>query len=113
MHSKMKKEKPSVGVELRAGGDPHRSQKPGWSAGGMKHKKKNAYASCFSYGSFAFSFFDLFKVIKMTNFTYDLFKVGKMTNTYDLSKVSKNTKKQPSKEQYLYIIIITFMFKYN
>ena len=40
MHSKKKKEKSSVGVELRAGGDPHRSQKPGWSAGGMKHKKK-------------------------------------------------------------------------
>ena len=28
MHSKNKK-KPSVGVELRAGGDPHRSEKPG------------------------------------------------------------------------------------
>ena len=40
-HSK----KPSVGVELRAGGDPHRSEKPGWSAGDMrqwpkKEKKK-------------------------------------------------------------------------
>ena len=31
MHSKNKK-KPSVGVELGAGGDPHRSEKPGWSA---------------------------------------------------------------------------------
>ena len=31
-HSK----KPSVGVELRAGGDPHRSEKPGWSAGDMR-----------------------------------------------------------------------------
>ena len=31
MHSK----KPSVGVELRAGGDPHRSEKAGWSAGDM------------------------------------------------------------------------------
>ena len=27
---------PSVGVELRAGGDPHRSEKPGWSAGDMR-----------------------------------------------------------------------------
>ena len=31
-HSK----KPSVGVELRAGGDPNRSEKPGWSAGNMR-----------------------------------------------------------------------------
>ena len=31
MHSK-KLKKPSVGVELRTGGDPHRSEKPGWSA---------------------------------------------------------------------------------
>ena len=35
MHSK-KKKKPSVGVELRAGGNPHRSEKPGWSAGDMR-----------------------------------------------------------------------------
>ena len=28
MHSKKKKKKPSVGVELIAGGDPHRSEKP-------------------------------------------------------------------------------------
>ena len=35
MHSK-KQKKPSVGVELRAGGDPHRSEKPGWSAGDMR-----------------------------------------------------------------------------
>ena len=40
MHSKEKKKKPSVGVELRAGGDPHRSEKAGWSAGGMRHTKK-------------------------------------------------------------------------
>ena len=33
-HSKTKK-KPSVRVELRAGGDAHRSEKPGWSATGM------------------------------------------------------------------------------
>ena len=32
MHSK----KHGVGVELRAGGDPHRSEKPGCSAGDMK-----------------------------------------------------------------------------
>ena len=31
-HSK----KPSVEVELRAGGDPHRSEKPAWSAGDMR-----------------------------------------------------------------------------
>ena len=43
MHSKAKKNH-SVGVELRAGGDPHRSEKPGWSAGDMRQwpKQKNA-----------------------------------------------------------------------
>ena len=43
MHSKNKK-KPSVWVELRAGGDPHMSEKPGWSAGDTRQwpKQKNA-----------------------------------------------------------------------
>ena len=31
-----KKKKPSVGVELRGAGDPHRSEKLGWSAGDMR-----------------------------------------------------------------------------
>ena len=35
-HSK----KPGVRVELRAGGDPHRSEKPGWSAGDMRQWPK-------------------------------------------------------------------------
>ena len=46
MHSKNKQtekkqklKKPSVRVELRDGGDPHRPEKPGWSASGMRHKK--------------------------------------------------------------------------
>ena len=39
MHSKTKKN-PSVGVELRVGGDAHRSKKPGWSAGDMRHQPK-------------------------------------------------------------------------
>ena len=34
MHSK--KKKPSVGAELRGAGDPHRSEKLGWSAGDMR-----------------------------------------------------------------------------
>ena len=38
--------------------------------------KKNAEASGFSHGSFAVSFFDLFKVRKIF---FDLFKVIKMT----------------------------------
>ena len=40
-----KKKKPSVGVELRAGGDPHRSEKLRWSTGDMRQwpkQKKNA-----------------------------------------------------------------------
>ena len=43
LHSK-KTKKPSVGVELRAGGDPHGSEKPGWSAVEMRQwpKQKNA-----------------------------------------------------------------------
>ena len=36
MHSKAKKKKPRVGVELTAGGDPHKSEKPGWSADDMR-----------------------------------------------------------------------------
>ena len=41
------KKKPSVRVELRAGGDPHKSDKSGWSAGDMrpwpKKKKTHRY----------------------------------------------------------------------
>ena len=33
---KHSKKKPSVGVEFRAGGDPHRSEKPGRSAGDIR-----------------------------------------------------------------------------
>ena len=43
MPKHLKKKKPSVWVELRAGGDLHRSDKPGWSAGDMRPwPKKNA-----------------------------------------------------------------------
>ena len=33
---KHSKKKPCLRVELRAGGDPHRSEKPEWSAGDMR-----------------------------------------------------------------------------
>ena len=38
------KKKPSVGIELRAGWDPHRSEKPGWSASDTRQwpKQNNA-----------------------------------------------------------------------
>ena len=39
-HSKKTQKKPSVGVELRSGGDPQRSEKPGWSAGDMRQWPK-------------------------------------------------------------------------
>ena len=39
-HSTKKKKKPSVRVELRAGGDPHRPEKPGWSACHMRQWPK-------------------------------------------------------------------------
>ena len=37
---KHSKKTPSVRVELRAGGDPHRSEKPRWSAGDMRQRPK-------------------------------------------------------------------------
>ena len=39
IHSK-KQKKPSVGVKLMAGGDPHMSEKPGWSAGDIRQWPK-------------------------------------------------------------------------
>ena len=40
---KHSKKKASVGVELRAGGELHRSKKPGWSASDMRPwRKKDA-----------------------------------------------------------------------
>ena len=42
MHSK-KPKKPSVEVELRAGGDLHRSEKPGCSAGDVRQLPKKMY----------------------------------------------------------------------
>ena len=56
MHSK-KQKKPSVGVELRAGGDPHRSEKPGWSASGMSQwPKQKCIGTRFLPWDFADSF---------------------------------------------------------
>ena len=40
MLSKKHKKKTSGGVELRAGGDPHGSEKPGWSARDMRQWPK-------------------------------------------------------------------------
>ena len=47
----MIKKKASVRVELRAGGDFHKPEKPGWSATDMRWWPKNAQASSFSHGS--------------------------------------------------------------
>ena len=68
MHSKTKQKKPSVGVELRGGGDPVWSEKPGWIPGDMRQwpKQQKKKASGFSHGRFAVSFFDLFNVSKIT-----------------------------------------------
>ena len=66
-HSK----KPSVGVELRVGGDPNRSKKLGWRKGNGLKKKMPRYPV--SPKSFV-----LVQSSKMTNFNYDLFKVSKM-----------------------------------
>ena len=94
LHSKKQKKKLSVGVELRAGGDHHRSEKPGWSASDKRQwpKQKNAQVSGFSHGNFAVRFFQLVQSQQNDYFNYDLTKVSKMTIfNYDLSKVSKMT----------------------
>ena len=77
-HALKKKKKPSVGVELRTGGDPHRSENSGWSCRDMRQwsKQKKCIATQFLQREFCFLAYDLFKVIKMT---YDLLKVSKMT----------------------------------
>ena len=60
-----KKNLPLVGVELRVGGDLHRSEKPWWSAGEMRWWPNNAQASSLSHRSFVESLiFDLYKVAK-------------------------------------------------
>ena len=92
---KYSKKKPSVGVELKAGGGLHRSEKPGWSASaqGSDLKKKKMLRHLVSpKGVLLMVLLDLFKVSRMNNFNYDLFKVSKMTNfSNDLFKVSKMT----------------------
>ena len=87
-HSK----KPSVRVELIAGGDPHKSEKPEWSAGDMRPwPKKDPWASSFSQGSFII-FFDSFNVNKIAAKFFDLFKVSKIAaRFFDMFKVSKIT----------------------
>ena len=98
------KKKPNVGVELRAGGDPHRSEKPGCSAGDTRqwpkqkmHRYPVSPKGVLLLGFFGLLkvskiFFDLFKIIKVTMFNYDLFKDSKMTILkYDLFNVIKMT----------------------
>ena len=41
-HSKKGEKKAIVGVELRAGGDPQWSEKPGWNAGDMRQWSKKS-----------------------------------------------------------------------
>ena len=88
-HSKKTKKKPSVRVEPRASEDTHRPEKLGWSASDMRQwpKQKKCLGIRFLHGSFAISFFDLFKVSKI-NLTCsksvkkkDLFKVSKINLT--------------------------------
>ena len=55
---KKSKKKPSVGVELRAGGDPHRSEKPGWSAGDMRQLPKRMHRHSVSPKQVLQIFFD-------------------------------------------------------
>ena len=66
MHSKTNKKKPSVGVELRAGEDPHRSEKPRWSACDMRQwPKQKKIADWFKANKMSF---DLLKAVTMTIF---------------------------------------------
>ena len=93
MHSKNKK-KPRVGIKLRAGGDPHMSEKPGWSAGDMRQwpkqqQKKNCVGIQFLPREFCFltshksAKWLLRHVQGQQNdyFNYDLFKDRKMIMT--------------------------------
>ena len=98
------KKKSSVGVELRAGGDPHRSEKPGWSASDMRQwpKQKKHKHPVSPTGVLLLVFLDLFKVSKII---FDLFKVSKITTKFlTCSKSAKilrssHPKEQPSQEQ--------------
>ena len=102
-HSTKKRKKGSwsAGVELRASGDLHKFEKPGWSAGDIGVAKKVVLASSFSYGNIVVRLFDLLKVRKIMIKFSDLFKVSKMSiNFFDLFKVSKQlSKKQLFKKQ--------------
>ena len=76
MHSKEKKEKdPSVGVEFRAGGDPHKSEKPGWSA--SSGLNKNSIGILVSLTGVLLLIFQLIQWQQNDDFNYDLFKVAK------------------------------------
>ena len=89
------KKKPSVGVELRAGGDLQVWEARvefRWHRAVASKKKKMLRHPVSPKGVLLMVLLDLFNVSKMTNFNYDSFKVSKMTNfNYDLSKVSKMT----------------------
>ena len=80
LHSK-KQKKAECRVELSAGGDPHRSEKPGWSAGDTRQwpiQKMHRHPVS-PTGVLLLYFLSLFKVSKMTIFNYGLFQVSKMT----------------------------------
>ena len=113
MHSKTNKKKPSVGVELRAGEDPHRSEKPRWSACDMRQwPKQKKIADWFKANKMSFDllkavtmtifiFFDLFKVSKKDYFNYELFKGSKSDHLIVTgSKSDKVT------------ILINYLFRY-
>ena len=99
-----KQKKPSTRVELRAGGDPHRSEKPEWNASDMRQwlKQKMHRHLVSPTGVLLLVFFDLFKVSKII---FDLFKVSKITTKFlTCSKSAKilrssHSKKQPSQKQ--------------
>ena len=74
-------------MELRAGGDLHRSEKPGWSAGDTSWWPKYAQAYSFCWGSFVVKLF------------FDLPKVSKINNISWLAQSKQPSKKEPSKRQ--------------
>ena len=78
MHSKNKK-KPNANVEHRAGGDAHRSEKRGQSAGdtGQWPQKKMPIHPVSPKEVVLLGFFDLFKVSKMTILIMNCLKSAK------------------------------------
>ena len=89
------KKKPSVGVELRAGENPHMSEKPGWSGCDMRQwPKRKENKKCigirFLPWEFCCQFNFWFVQSQQNNYkVFDFFKVSKTTTKFLCSFFAK------------------------